>query len=104
MTFQGLLNILDENGQGVLAYQECARAANKGIKQNPQHAAAFFLLGAAAQRFVETYQGEPLSINTAGVEFARFEKFVKDLTSVYEVGDSASQLEVLNSVATKLFA
>jgi hypothetical protein len=100
--FDTLLKGLNEQGAGVRAYEACARAARTRIAGEPDNAAALLLISYAAQRFVEAYDDQPLTVEVAGEEFEQFSDIVKTLDSAHSGGSAEAKVAALNTVAARL--
>ena len=97
MKLTDLIDVIEANGKSVRAYRECARIANEQLLENPKDASAFFVLGVAAQRFVESYDDQPL--DEAGVAKA-FERFSSFVSTLVDAGEGAeARLTALNEVS-----
>lgn len=102
MQMTELLNIIEDNGKGVRAYSECGRAARKCIKTQSDEAAAYYLLSIAADRFVETYDDQPLLSQGAEDAFLNFKSYVELLAATGRESDATAKLQALNRVATEI--
>jgi len=100
--FEHLVEAIRDQGQGVRAWETCAREAAIAVGDKPDLAAPYFLLGAAAGRFVEIHFGEPLTSEKAQVQFDRFESFALKLSNAFSSDDETMKLKALNEVATGL--
>lgn len=104
MRMTELLNIIEDYGKGVRAYSEFATAARDCIKTQPDQAVSYYLLSIAADRFVETYDDQPLLSQGAEDVFQSFKNYVDELAAAEQSDDSAKKLQVLNRVATEIAA
>lgn len=102
--FDSLVKELNEHGGGVRAYDMCARAARGRIESDPENAVALLLIAHAAQRFVEAYDDQPLTLEEAGESFKEFSKMVAALDSAHSGGNAEDKIAALNQVAVKLAA
>ncbi|MCR4268455.1 hypothetical protein [Nitratireductor sp. ZSWI3] len=102
--FDTFLKDLNEQGGSVRAYDGCARAARARIAAEPENAAALLLIAYAAQRFVEAYDDQPLSIKAAGEELEIFSDMVNTLDRAHKGGSAEEKLAALNAVAARLAA
>lgn len=102
--FDTLVKGLNEQGGGVRAYDSCARAARGRIAAEPENAAALFLISFAAQRFVDAYDDQPLTVEAAGEELEQFTSLVSALDAGWADGSAEAKLEALNKVAAQLVA
>lgn len=102
MRITELLNIIEDNGKGVRAYSECGQAARECIKTQSDQATAFYLLSIAADRFVETYDDQPLLSQGAEYAFQNFKNYVEQLAAITQENDAATKLQTLNRVAAEI--
>ena len=102
--FDTFVKELNVQGGGVRAYDAAARAARARIATEPDHAAALLLISFAAQRFVDAYDDQPLTVEAAGEEFAQFSALVSGLDAAYEDGSIERKLAALNAAAASLAA
>lgn len=100
--FDDLVKGLNEHGAGVRAYEACARAARARIAGEPQNAAALLLISYAAQIFVDSYDDQPLTVEVANDEFARFSAIVKRLDGAVKAGSADAMLAAVNDVAARI--
>lgn len=100
--FESLLQRLNEQGGGVRAYEACAREARARIATEPQNAAALFLIFVAAQRFVDSYDDQPLTVEAAGAELETVRSFVATLERAFAGGSTDAKVSALNEVAARL--
>lgn len=100
--FEHLVEMVREQGHGVRAYEACAQAAGEGMRKQPDLAAAYYLLGAAANHFVELYGDQPLSSEKAAAHLTRYEEFASTLGTAFEGNDDAAKISAVNAVAGKL--
>lgn len=102
--FQSLIESLNEQGASVRAYEACARRARARIVDEPENAAALFLIAVAAQRFVDAYDDQPLTVDAANEELGAFKTYVDALESAFSNGSSDDKVAALNRVAAQLGA
>lgn len=102
--FDTFLKDLNEQGGSVRAYDGCARAARARIAGEPENAAALLLIAYAAQRFVEAYDDQPLTVKAAGEELELFSDIIKTLDGAHKAGSAEEKAAALNAVASKLAA
>ncbi|MGJ8532752.1 MAG: hypothetical protein ACSHYC_11280 [Alphaproteobacteria bacterium] len=102
MRMTELLNIIENNGKGVRAYSECGRAARECIKTQSDQATAYYLLSIAADRFVETYDDQPLLSQGAEDAYLNFKSYVEQLAETEQENDAAKKLQTLNRVAAEI--
>ncbi len=100
--FEVFLKELNELGGGVRAFDKCAREARARIASEPDNASALFLIAFAAQRFVEAYDDQPLTVDAATAERDAFQDVVKTLDKAFAGGSVDDKLSALNIVAHKL--
>lgn len=100
--FDDLVKGLNEHGAGVRAYEACARAARARIAGEPQNAAALLLISYAAQIFVDSYDDQPLTVEVANDEFARFSAIVERLDGAAKAGSVDAMLAAVNDVAARI--
>ena len=102
--FASLVKGLNEQGGGVRAYDACARAARARMASEPEKAAALLLISFAAQRFVDAYDDQPLTVEAAAAEFEQFKSYVDALDAGFAKGTDEAKLAALNAVAAKYVA
>ena len=102
--FASLVKGLNEQGGGVRAYDACAREARSRMAAEPENAAALLLISFAAQRFVDAYDDQPLTVEAAGAEFEQFKSYVETLDDGFSMGTPEARLAALNSVAARYVA
>jgi hypothetical protein len=100
--FESLVKGISEAGGGVRAYDACGRAARSRIVDEPENAAALLLISHAAQRFVEAYDDQPLTVEKAAEELSQITGIVKLLDDAFTSGSADSKLGALNEVARRL--
>jgi hypothetical protein len=100
--FDDLVKGLNEHGAGVRAYEACARTARARIAAEPHHAAALLLISYAAQIFVDSYDDQPLTVEVANDEFARFSAIVTRLDEAAKAGSADAMLSAVNDVAARI--
>jgi hypothetical protein len=100
--FEHLVETIRDQGQGVRAWETCAREAATAVDNKPDLAAPYFLLGVAAGRFVEIHFGEPLTGEKAQIQLDRFEGYAAKLGKAFSGDDEALKLKTLNEVAAEL--
>lgn len=100
--FDIFLKELNEQGGGVRAYDAAARAARARVASEPQNAAALLLISFAAQRFVDAYDDQPLTLDAAGEELEQFTALVSGLDKAFANGSSDEKLAALNAAAANL--
>ena len=102
--FASLVKGLNEQGGGVRAYDACAREARARMAREPENAAALLLISFAAQRFVDAYDDQPLTVDAAGAEFDQFKSYVDALDEGFARATAEAKLAALNAVAAKFAA
>ncbi|WP_265519039.1 hypothetical protein [Nitratireductor luteus] len=100
--FQSLIESLNEQGASVRAYEACARKARARIVDEPENAAALFLISVAAQRFVDAYDDQPLTVDAANEELGAFKSYVDVLEKAFSNGSADEKVAALNRVAAQL--
>lgn len=100
--FESLVNGISEAGGGVRAYIACGRDARLRIAEEPENAAALFLIAYAAQRFVDAYDDQPLTVANAAEELSQITSIVQLLDNAFTKGSADSKLSALNEVASQL--
>ena len=99
--FDAFVKDLNEQGGGVRAYDAAAREARARVAREPQNAAALLLISFAAQRFVDAYDDQPLTVEAAGEEFEQFSAIIATLDKGY-AGSGDDKLAALNAAAATL--
>tara|TARA_R110002167_G_scaffold44741_15_gene134519 strand:- start:2094 stop:2432 length:339 start_codon:yes stop_codon:yes gene_type:complete len=102
MKMTELVTTIEANGKGVRAFGECGRQARDRIAENPDQAAAYFLLAVAADRFVDTYDDQPLLAPRADDEFLIFKNYVEQFEKARESGSDDAMLKALNDVSRQI--
>ncbi len=102
--FASLVKDLNEQGASVRAYDACARTARARLANEPENAAALLLIAFAAQRFVDSYDDQPLTVEAAAAEFDRFRSYVDALDAGFAQGTAEAKLNALNTVAANFSA
>lgn len=102
MRMTELLKIIEDNGKGVRAYSECGQAARECIKTQSDQAAAYYLLSIAADRFVETYDDQPLLSQGAEDAYVNFKSYVEQFVETELENDAGKKLQTLNRVAAEI--
>lgn len=91
-----LLWLKDQNG-GIGTYTEFQRRALAMLSSEPEHAALIRLLADMADRFVNAYEGEPLSFDVADRALGKLIALVEQAVSA-DAGSSAERIASLNEV------
>ena len=102
--FDTFVKELNEQGGGVRAYDSAARVARVRVASEPDNAAALLLISFAAQRFVDAYDDQPLTVDAAGEEFEQFSALVSGLDRAFSGGSAEDKLAALNAAAASLAA
>lgn len=102
--FQMLVKGLNEDGGGVRAYEACARTARARMAEEPENAAALFVIAIAAQRFVDAYDDQPLTVDAASQEFEQFRNLVETLDRAWSSGSAEAKIDALNRASARLVA
>ena len=100
--FESFVTGIEEQGRSVRAYEACASAARSQLLAEPDNAAAMFLISVIAQHFADTYGDQPLTVQNADAEFARFKSVVAVLDAAIASGSRKEQIAALNRVAIQL--
>ncbi|MDD3312123.1 hypothetical protein [Pseudodesulfovibrio sp.] len=97
--FDSLTEVLDAEGYGIHGFQKCAAMAlEQGVK-DAGNAAPYLLLAAAAEQFVNLYEGQPLPTQVAEEEYRRFGGYVAELGEAFASGDEDRRVTAMNDVA-----
>ncbi|WP_153769949.1 hypothetical protein [Labrenzia sp. CE80] len=102
MSMTELVKIIEDNGKGVRAYSECNRACRDQLVVQSETAAAYFLLSMVSEKFVDTYDDQPLSSSIAEAEFKRFKGYVGQFEASERAADPAEKLNTLNRIADEI--
>ena len=100
--FSDLLELIDENGRSVRAYEICARTARNRAIGELDNSAALFLLAMAAQRFVDSFDDQPITVDEAAREGEKIGGYITDLNDAYNQSDTGIRISALNKVANAL--
>lgn len=100
--FSDLHEILEKNGGSVRAYEICARTARSRAVEEPENSAALFLLAMAAQRFVDAFDDQPITVLEAASEGDKIGTYITDLSAAYSQPDPDLKISALNVVARAL--
>jgi len=100
--FESLVKGIVEAGGGVRAYDACARTARSRIAGEPDNAAALLLIAYAAQRFVDAYDDQPLTVETAAEELDNITSIVTTLDGAFKGGSAQAKLDAVNRVARQI--
>ena len=98
MTLEDLREAMSERAPGLGAFAEFIHDCERGMVDQPRHAAFFGLLAAAAQHFRERYNQEPLSVATIGEAREELLRLV-DSAQQAAAGEPKDQIAVLNGIA-----
>lgn len=96
MAFSELAQLIEENSSGVGAFEKAAEQAFNAARQQPDLAAAYFILGAEATDFADSYDRMPITKAISDAAQARFAQHANDLDAASS--DPAKLLEVLNRI------
>ena len=102
--FESLVKSINEAGGSVRAYDACGREARARIADEPQNAAALLLISYATQRFVDSYDDQPLTVEAATAEFEAFKSHILTLDGAFAAGSAEERLDALNQIAMRLSA
>lgn len=100
--FDQLVDKLEEQGKSTRAYKSCAGLALSLAKENHELAAPLILLALRAQRFVDSYDGEPISAPDVDAAFEAYSANTAALKSAFSDGNSEQRVNALNSAAIDL--
>jgi len=100
--FSDLNKLLDEHGGSVRAYAICARTARSRAVEEPENAAALFLLAMAAQRFVDSFDDQPITVLETAKEREKIGGYITDLSEAFSQSDPGLKIAALNIVARAL--
>lgn len=100
--FDQLVDKLEELGKSTRAYKSCAVLALSLAKENQELAAPLLLLALRAQRFVDSYDGEPVSSPDVDAAFEAFSANTAALKSAFCDGTSDQRVNALNRAAVNL--
>ncbi len=98
MTLEDLHEALSDRAPGLGAFEEFIHDCERGMADQPRHAAFFGLLAGAAQPFRERYTQEPLSVTTIGEAREELLRLV-DSACQAAAGEPKDQIEALNGIA-----
>ncbi|MCR9138832.1 MAG: hypothetical protein NXI27_22715 [Alphaproteobacteria bacterium] len=99
MRMSELVKIIEDQGKGVRAYIACARLCRDQLKTRSDQSAAYLLLAVAADKFVDTYDDQPLLSQRAEDEFLHFKSYVDRLDEADRSSNADDRLKALNDVA-----
>ena len=102
--FESLVKSINEAGGSVPAYDACSREARARIADEPQNAAALLLISYATQRFVDSYDDQPLTVKEAAEELDEITQIVGILDTAFSDGSEKAKLDALNAVSARLAA
>lgn len=102
MSMSELVDTIEDNGKGVRAYNECSRQARLNILAEPDLAAAYLLLAIAAERFVDTYDDQPLHSQKAEDEYLHYQRYVTQFEQAEKEDTDLARLRAINVVARKI--
>ena len=100
--FENFLEILEQQGGSVRAYEACAEAARSYMHETPETAAACFVIASAARKFVDSYDDQPLSSVAAKQEYEAFKADIRALGEAYGKGTDSDRLAALNRMAERI--
>lgn len=100
--FDELVETLEEQGKSTRAYRSCAAMALAQGKEQLALAAPLLLLAVGARRFLDTYDGEPISAEEVDDAFEAYRGHAEALKAAFSSADDGQRLSALNSVASKL--
>lgn len=100
--FNDLLTIVEENGKGIFAFQKCAEAARVRAADSAEQAAAWVLLAAITEEFVERYERMPITSDLTEQLNGLLAAEIERLDKAYSGADPAQQLAAINQTAWML--
>lgn len=100
--YADLIDILAANGKGIHAYRKCADRARELAAGTAERAAAYYLLAALAEDFIDFNERMATTTAQTNAVFERFSDWAKRLDTTSDEGDPAAQLAVLNDIAAEL--
>lgn len=100
--FGELVDTLEEQGKSTRAYRSCSALALSQAKEQPEIAAPLLLLAVGARRFLDTYDGEPISAEEVDEAFEAYRSNAEALQNAFASGDVGERLSALNKVAANL--
>lgn len=100
--FDELVDMLVEQGKSTRAYRSCAALALSQAKEQPEIAAPLLLLAVGARRFLDTYDGEPISAEEVDDAFEAYRSNAEALKNAFTNGNEGDRLSALNNVAINL--
>lgn len=99
MQFDAILGTLRDHGKSGLAYSKTVEHAERAMKEDPERAAAYHLLCAMAERYLESTGRLPVTTVQTEAAYRAFEEQAKTLEAACSGGDAATILRALNAVA-----
>lgn len=100
--YADLIDILAANGKGIHAYRKCADRARELATGSAERAAAYFLLAALAEDFIDFNERMATTTAQTNAVFDRFSEWAKTLDKASDESDQAAQLAALNGIAAEL--
>lgn len=100
--FESLVKGINDAGGGVRAYDACTRTARARMAEEPENAAALLLISYSTQRFVESYDDQPLTVEMAAEELDHITGIVRLLDKAFAGGSAQAKLDALNEVAGRI--
>ncbi len=100
--FSDFHDLLEKNGGSVRAYEICARTARNRAVDEPENSTALFLIAMAAQRFVDSFDDQPISVNEVAKEGEKIGGYITNLSDAYNQPDPELKIAALNVVASSL--
>ncbi|EGB15995.1 hypothetical protein DND132_2792 [Pseudodesulfovibrio mercurii] len=97
--FDSLTEVLDTEGCGIHGFQKCAALALEQGAEDAVNAAPCLLLAAAAEQFVNLYEGQPLPTEVAEEEYRRFSAYVAELGEAFASGEENKRVAAMNGIA-----
>ncbi len=100
--FQEFVQILDDMGRSIHAYQRCAARGYEKAGADPDHAAAYLLIALVAENFVTRNERMPLPADVAQAAYDQFARHVSRLEDAYKAETADAQVAALNRIAVRI--
>lgn len=100
--FTDLIKLIEDNGKGIHALRKCAEEAYRRSAADVERSAAWVLMAALAEGFIEA--NERMAVSTVHIQqqFDLMSANAKTLERAFAESDAANQLAALNTVASSL--
>ncbi|SER84258.1 hypothetical protein SAMN04490244_103205 [Tranquillimonas rosea] len=102
--FEEFVQILNDMGRSIHAYQRCATQAYDKAGTDPDHAAAYLMIAMAAESFVARNERMPITADDVQAAYERFSGHVSRLQEAYETSGTDARMAALNETATRIAA